>query len=121
MDNLLEQYHSLREQRLALQRQVDSMEQKEKDIMYEITTTMVGSGLDILNVEGYKAVMVVKPQALATDWPAILTYIKQTGSLDLLQKRLTESAVKARWDIGESIPGVDKSEKHVITVTKETP
>lgn len=121
MDNMLEQYHSLREQRLALQRQADALEQKEKDIIYEITTKMVSSDISTLIDGGYKAVMVIKPQALATNWPAILDFIKQTGAVDLLQKRLTESAVKARWDSGVDVPGVDRSEKHVITVTKETP
>jgi hypothetical protein len=47
-----------------------------------------------------------------------LEYIKATGSVDLLQKRVTESAVKLRWDAGVSLPGVEKTTKDVITVTK---
>lgn len=117
MRHLYEQYYTLREQRLVLQRQADALEQKEKDILYEITKDwdqpeytgqegafhLKGVGKDVPNV---------------VDWVATLTFIKQTGQIDLLQKRLTESAVKARWDSGVDIPGVIPVRKYTVTITK---
>lgn len=39
-------------------------------------------------------------------WNKIYAFIKKTDSFDLLQRRLHEGAVKARWDDGQQIPGV---------------
>lgn len=39
-------------------------------------------------------------------WDAIWKYIIKNKAYDLLQKRLHESAVKARWEAKEKIPGV---------------
>jgi hypothetical protein len=48
-----------------------------------------------------------------------LDYIRETGSLDLLHRRLTESAVSARWAEGVNIPGVSVHTKHDLKL-KET-
>lgn len=39
-------------------------------------------------------------------WEAIWKYIFKTKAIDLLQKRLHEGAVKARYEDGKTIPGV---------------
>lgn len=115
----LQAYFTLREQRLALQRQVDKLEQDEKDIMYEITSELVASGKNTSSEEGFVAKLKSTPASQVTDWVQTLDYIRATGQVDLLQKRLTESAVKARWDSGVDIPGVEKTVKHTVTITKE--
>lgn len=40
------------------------------------------------------------------NYQALEAYIYEKRAIDLLQKRLTESAVKFRWDDGQIIPGV---------------
>ncbi len=119
MSNILQTIFDLREQRLALQRQADKLEQQEKDLMYTLTTDMVASEVTEANGEGgYTAKLKTVNAPLVQDWPATLEYIRATGQVDLLQKRLTDSAVKARWDSGVDIPGVDKTVKHTVTITK---
>jgi len=58
----------------------------------------------------------------ATDWPALHAFIAKTGAFDLLQKRLTSTAVAARFEEGEPIPGVESFDRYFITVrpAKET-
>jgi len=119
MTTSYEQYFAIRSNRLALQRQADELEQQEKDILYELTKE-----LDFSNI-GYSRqfngfVFKANRKDLVTpiDWGLILPYIKETGEVDLLQKRLTDSAVKARWDAGLTIPGIEKSYKWAVTVTK---
>lgn len=109
----------MREKRLALQRQVDKMEQEEKDLMYTLTNRMVSDNALSTSADGYIAKRKSAPASLVNDWTATLEYVRVTGQIDLLQKRLTESAVKARWDAGVDIPGVDKIVKHTVTITKE--
>lgn len=109
----------MREQRLALQRQVDKMEQDEKDLMYTLTNEMVSSNSLTTSADGFVAKRKTVNSPIVQDWTLTLEYVRATGQVDLLQKRLTESAVKARWDAGVDIPGVDKLVKHTVTITKE--
>lgn len=52
------------------------------------------------------------------DWAVLYTYIKKTGSFDLLHKRLTEKAVELRWEDGKTIPGVYKLKLGELTYTQ---
>lgn len=119
MDNMFKQAMDARNERLALQRKVDELEQLEKDLLYKIQTSFLAAGHDDYMIGGYRAIMKTKTVPLATDWPAILHFIKENGALDMLQKRLTESAVKLRWDAGIDVPGIAKTPKYVITITKD--
>jgi hypothetical protein len=42
------------------------------------------------------------------DWQAFYAYIQTTGSFDLLEQRPGRVAARERWNVGETIPGVDK-------------
>jgi len=116
---LMEELYKIKNERLALQRVVNELEEREKNLTYELTNLMVEGNMAKYQAAGFTLVLNTKDTALATDWPTILDYIKSTGSVDLLQKRLTESAVKARWNSGVDVPGVVHSPKHVITLTKD--
>ena len=109
----------VRQERLKLQRQVDKLEQEEKDLLYQIQKDMVAARKGEAYFGGYTVSVKSKDAPVPTDWPAILAYIIANNSTDLLQRRLTESAVKARWDRGIDIPGIDKSVKYQVTITKE--
>lgn len=120
MTNLLEQYYTTRESRLNLQREADKLEQVEKDILYEITKFWDPIKTVAILEGGYKLKGKPKPFPFVTDWAQTLDYIRERpASIDLLQKRLTESAVKARWDSGITIPGVEKRSKWAVTISKE--
>lgn len=116
---MLSQYYAIREKRLSLQKQADELEQQEKDIIYEMT-----KGFNTLNekysgqVDGFIYNAKRKEVIQAEDWPAISKFILETGAVDMLQKRLTESAVKARLDAGVDVPGIKKSFKWDVKVTK---
>lgn len=118
MENLYEQYHTLREKRLKVQREADDLEQQEKDIMYELTKGLSDKSHKNC-ADGYTFQAVRKEVATARDWSAILLFVKETGAIDLLQKRLTESAVKLRWDAGVEVPGVELTHKYAVTITKD--
>jgi hypothetical protein len=115
----IEEYFNLRQQRLAVQREADKLEQQEKDLLYSIQTQMSAKKVGTTTYRGYTASIESKPSPVVKDWTLTLDYIRSTGELDMLQKRLTESAVKARWDAGVDIPGVEKGSKYVVTVTKD--
>jgi len=110
-------FYAKRAERLALQKKVDALKQEEDDLMYEITKELNARDLYELKDSNLVITRTAKPAANVKDWPALLEYIKATGSVDLLQKRVTESAVKLRWDAGVVLPGVEKTTKDSINVT----
>jgi len=120
MSTIYAKYHAIRAQRLQLQREVDALEQQEKDLMYEIQKFIVPHQAWDFQTDGYKVFTKVTEASSVTHWDTLLEYIKDSGAVDLLQKRVTESAVKARWAAGVAIPGVDKAIKYQVTITKET-
>lgn len=118
MDNKLQLYFETRQRRLKLQREADDLEQQEKDILYELTKQFEQPKVTIV-VGGFVLKAERKQVALVTDWAAVLQHIKATGEVDLLQKRLTESAVKARWDNQVQIPGVEAAHNYTVTINQQ--
>ena len=121
MNTLYQKLYETKAKRLQLQQMVNVLEQEEKDILYQITKEVVpAEAWDFISGD-YRVITTFKVVPNITAWPELLGYIKHTGSLDLLQKRLTESAVKARWDADIEVPGVSKTTKYIVNITKETP
>lgn len=105
---------SVRKQRLSLQREADLLEQKEKALTNDLINSMVSRDVDTITDGEDQVTLVTTLEPVATNWPTLLDYIRQNDALDILQKRLTPSAIKARWADGQDVPGVDSLEKHTI-------
>lgn len=56
----------------------------------------------------------VRPTIMS--WEELEKFIREHNAVDLLQKRLTESAVKLRWDDGIQVPGVGIQTVDKVTV-----
>ena len=54
----------------------------------------------------------------AAQWPDLYKYITATGEFDLLQKRLSSTAVAERFKAGVDLPGVGRVELPVLRITK---
>jgi hypothetical protein len=67
-----------------------------------------------------KAEVKYDPVPNVTDWDALWAYIKRTGSTDLVQKRPSVTAFRARWDAKKAVPGVDVFRKRVVKITALT-
>lgn len=118
--NWLQQYYDIRVKRLALQHEADILEQQEKDILYELTKDLSPEQPEHRFMEEgfrFKATRKIVPNV--TSWDKTLNYIRAEAAVDLLQKRLTESAVKARWDNGVTIPGIEQDIKWPVIITKD--
>jgi hypothetical protein len=105
---------SVRKQRLSLQREVDLLEQQEKKLTNELITAMVLAKIEITKDGEDEVTLVTSTEPVATEWPKLLDYIRENDALDMLQKRLTASAVKLRWADGQEIPGIVPTVKHSL-------
>lgn len=110
--DLLEILRHSQSTRRAKQKELDFMEEREKTIQAELISRKLQSG----EYDGLRVTVKVENVPFGEDWSKIMQYIKDTGSVDLLEKRLLKSGVKARWDNGETVPGVVKVDKTSIKV-----
>jgi hypothetical protein len=116
MSTYIEAILSVRKRRLSLQREADLLEQEEKALTGSLIDQMLHAK-SVLYKEGENEArmnMTEEPMVTVDGWPAVLDYIIKNKAPDLLQKRLTASAVKARWDEGEVIVGIERVRKYSL-------
>lgn len=105
---------SVRKRRMSLQREADILEQEEKGLIGNLIDDMSRKGIQVLKEGEDEAVMVVTDEPSVDNWPDFLDYIIENEAVDLLQKRVTPNAVKARWAEGEVVPGVSSVTKYAL-------
>jgi len=87
----------------------------EKDLMEAMAsagTTKAASNA------GHSCKMEQKVYPTIKDWNAFYKYVSETGSYDLLHKRLSNTAFRDRWAAGEEIPGTSSSSIWEVSITK---
>ena len=123
LERLLRGYMAMRTKRSEIKREYEEQDGTIKAKMalveVQLMRMMTASGSDTLKVKGVaQAIAGVKQFTKAKDWDAIWKFIEETGSLDLLQRRLSVGAIKEFMDAnnGELPPGVDVTQERTVTV-----
>lgn len=98
--NIVEEYRSIRLERLDLQRKVNELDAAEKKLKEQIITELK-AGTPHRGV-----ILIQKDKPIVEDWLKLYAHIKATGEFELLHRRLTEAAVLERRADGVVIPGV---------------
>lgn len=116
---LADELYETREARLALQKQIDMLAAREKEIKDYLIDTLPKS--DASGISGVKArvTIVVKEQPTVTDKQAFWDYINDHEAYELAQVlRPSAPAIKERWENGEEIPGIDKFNAVTVSINK---
>jgi hypothetical protein len=93
-------------ERLAADREAKMLKAEEEALIADALAAMAAAGLTTVKLANISAEIKEKQKPYISDFTALEGYIVEHGALDLLQKRLTENAVKLRWEDGIAIPGV---------------
>jgi hypothetical protein len=112
LNTLLKELVESQTKRRREQKVLDLMEEREKTITAEILKREK-QGF----TSGHYVVDIKRPVVPnVTEWDKLLTYIKDTGSVDLLEKRLLKSGAEERRKAGIVLPGVEFIEKPTLKV-----
>ena len=100
-------YFQTREKRLAAEKIATAIKADENAIADHLIQLMPNS--DASQVAGKTAYVKrqVKKVAQVKDWDAFGKYVFKTKRLDLLQRRVSDAAVKDLIDAGKEVPGVE--------------
>jgi len=115
----VDRYREVRELRLAMQKEVDAVAAHERELKDHLINTISASE-DTTGVAGkkFRAQIVTKVSPKADDWKVFYEYVKETGRFDLMQKRLSDKAIKDMWEEGETVPGIGEFKSKDVSVTK---
>ena len=115
----IDQMYTIREQRLALARQVQDL-QTQEGVLEELTASMLkAQGLD--SGKGKLATFTISPETYepnVVDWEKFYAYVARTKAWMLLQKRVGSTAIKERWADNKEIPGVERRPVQKYSLTK---
>lgn len=108
----------LRNKRLAMQKEVDAVAAEETALKNHIIENLPKSEASGVAGKLARVTVVTKQIPQVKDWDAFYKYVKKTGSFDLMQKRLTDAAIKERWEAGKEIPGVEHFNAVSVSINK---
>ena len=108
----------LRNKRLAGQKLVDEVEAEEKALKSHIIENLPKSEASGVAGKLARVTVVTKQVPQVKDWDAFYKYVKKTGSFDMMQKRLSDAAIKERWEAGKEVPGVEHFNVVSVSINK---
>lgn len=110
--------YKTREERYALNKLVEA----KKEIEVAATEILRAEALrqDGSGVAGKIAKVIFEPKyfGVLEDDAAFFKYVARTKQFDLLQRRLSNDAIKERWEAGKTIPGVKRESVWTPSITK---
>lgn len=106
LDEIVVQWREARAARLDLQKQVNTIEELEKQLKQFIIDSVHAQKFEGLVMEGRVTTVTEKETKIVTDKEALLGYIFEHKAIDLLQFRLAPKAVALREADGIEVPGV---------------
>lgn len=117
---MIDSLFELRAKRLAKSKEVDEMKKQEATLRSTIIAQLHEIGLDGGKGTKATAAILTSDQAVMEDWPAFWAFCRDNDALDLVQKRVSITAVRERWDQSEEIPGLRKIEVEDLSLNKRS-
>lgn len=110
--------YAVEDWRLAVQKCVEALKEVETGLNEHFIAHLPKSQAS--GVAGQTARVQLRTKIIpqVQDWNALYKHIKKSGEFELLQRRLTDSAIKERWEARQDVPGVGHFTAIVVSCTK---
>jgi len=115
---LVDTFNQARNKRLAADKEARALKSVETKLKEQILHVMIDQDCGFAAGMDVRVKLQTKSKPQATDWSLVYDYMIQNDAMDLVQKRLTESAVNARLEDGIEIPGIEFYEVNDLSVAK---
>jgi hypothetical protein len=114
----IDELDRLRDARRAYEALAEKEREREKALEDAIFEKFDKAKLEGARGKRAQATIARREHATIEDYDALAKYIRKTGELDLLQRRLSGPAVRERWEEKKAVPGVGKFIDLRLTLTK---
>ena len=107
-----------RAERQALAKQLEDLKSEETELENHIFNAF--GKQELRGAKGTIATASIKEDNVPTieDWDVFFEHVKKTKSWDMLQRRLSTTAVRERWKSNKEVPGVGVFHKMSLSLTK---
>jgi len=110
--------YSLREIRLAKQKEVDALAAEETALKEHIIQTLPKSEASGVAGKLARVSVVTKQVPQVQDWDEFYKHLKKTGSFELLGRGISKAAIQERWEEGKQVPGVEAFGVVTVSINK---
>jgi hypothetical protein len=110
--------YKMREQRLAAQKIVDASKTSEEALKLHVLNNF--NRQEVEKSSGKLATCAITRRVVAEvqDWDALFKYVSENDAFDLLQKRVNDTAYRARLEENVEVPGIEPFEVVSLSITK---
>jgi len=111
-------YAQARQLRLAMEKEIEPVREVESRLKEHLINNL--SKGDDTGAAGkkYRAQVVTKTVPKIADWVRFINWVKMNGRWDMLQKRLSDKAVKDAWEEGVDVHGIERFHAVDVSITK---
>jgi hypothetical protein len=110
--------YTTRQTRLEIKKQVEALEAREQELREHLIRNLPSDGSKGVAGQIAQVLIVKKDEPQVEDWEAFYNYIYTRKAWDLLQRRVSAPAVKARWEDQQSVDGVGHFMKVDLSLKK---
>lgn len=112
--------YALRARRLEAEKVIKAFKSEELELRVIIKRLLDNASLEGGRGQVASTSIIHSTEPTPKDWPAIYAFIQENDAFDMLQRRLSASAVKDRWESGIVIPGIEKFDTWDLSLTKRS-
>lgn len=110
---------ALRQEKAKLNKELQALDAEYKELKEKLIQELPKSQAEGVTGRQARAKIVTKHVPSVKDWGRFYKYVARTKSFDLLQRRVSEAAVKERWEAKKQVPGVEPYQVVTVSVTKK--
>jgi hypothetical protein len=108
LGELVDAHKAYEAARLAADKVAEALKAQETELKQAIIAALKKAETTVAGGAVYAVELKQEDQPTVKDWPFFYKHLVETKSFDLLERRISKAAVKARWEDGKPVPGVDK-------------
>lgn len=117
LPDLVNHYITIREQRIQADKDAKTLKDHEEELKKTIIEKFKGGDMTAFGASKGIVKMTQGSEPVCNDWPALYEHIKETGHFEYLHKRVTVTAIKEHYDVGETVPGISFVDTFKLTVS----
>jgi hypothetical protein len=110
--------YEVRAARIKQQKVADALAAEESALKEHIINTLPKSQASGVAGKVARVSVETKEVPSVRDWNKLFKHILKTKSFELLQRRVSVSAVEERWESNKMVPGVEKFKAVTVSITK---
>lgn len=115
---LIDELYVLRADRLELSKKVDALKTQEAQLRAKIIAQL--RDVDLASGSGQIATgsITTSKEARMLDWNEFWQWAVEHDARDVIQKRVSITAIRERWEAGVEVPGLEAVEVADLSLTK---